>query len=143
MTFVEQLKLLLKIKPRSAATDTEFIYVYLPEDLDPFDRYGRYEAALDVELKMASIGHVSGGGSLQGEEDEDGTAPILFSGIDVDVTDIDAGRALLREHLPALGCPPGTALQYSEGELRLQDEYDGAEWVLAQARDHLHPGFGV
>eukprot|EP01030_Chromulinospumella_sphaerica_P013014 gene13014-12794_t len=138
MNFVERLRSLLGIRPHVAAADTELIYVYLPEDLDPLDRGARYEDALDTELKMAGIGHVSGGGSLLGDELEDGTRPIVFCGIDVDVRDLAAGRGLLRDHLPALGCPPGTALQYSEGEQRLQDEFDGSAWTLAQPRSH-HP----
>ncbi len=143
MSFFERLKSLLGFRPEAEAMETELIYVYLPESLDPADRGDRYEDALQVELRMAGLGNVSGGGSSLGDELEDGTRPIEFCGIDVDVTDVDAGRALLRDHLPGLGCPPGTALQYRKGDRPLQDEYDGVGWILAQPRDRLHPGFGL
>lgn len=143
MNFVEKLKALLKLKPGVQQTPTELIYVYLPEDLDPLDRGARYEDALDDELKLVGIGYVSGGGSSLGDERDDGTRRIDFCGVDVDVTDVDAGRVLLRDLLPRLGCPPGSALWYREADRPLQDEYDGAGWRLAQPRGDLHPAFGL
>ena len=135
MSFIEQLKLLLLFKPQDAVTDAVMIYIYLPEDLDPFDRYARYEDALENELQAAGLGRVTGGGSMMGEELEDGTCPALFSGIDVDVTDLGVGRALLRTLLPDLGCPPGTALQFGIGPRGRQDIYDGETWVLGRPLD--------
>lgn len=143
MNFIERLKALLKPNAVVPRAPTELIYVYLPGDLDPLDRGARYEDALDNELKLAGIGYVSGGGSSLGDEREDGTRPIEFCGIDIDVTDIDAGRALLRDMLPGLGCPPATALWYRENDQPLMDAYDGAHWTLALPRDELHPGFGL
>ena len=142
MSIVDRLKSLLT-PPERTGGRTEFIYVFLPGDIDPLDRGSRYEDALEAELRLAGIGWVSGGGSQLGPERPDGTSSIEFCGLDVDVIDVAAGRKLLRQHLPALRCPPGTELHYSQGDLSLQDEYDGQTWVLAQPRDRLHPAFGI
>lgn len=143
MGIIDQLRALLQPKAPVEASATELIYVLLPESLQPLDRGARYEDPLEAELQLSGIGWISGGGSQLGEERDDGTRPIEFCGIDVDVTDVTAGRELLRLHLPELGCPAGTRLYYCEGDERLEDEYDGSAWILAQPRDDLHPGFGI
>ena len=113
---------------------SELIFVYVPESIGPIDRGDKYEDPLDDELRLRSLGSVSGAGTELGEPREDGTRDILSCGIDVDATDVGAARALLREQLPILGCPAGTLLQYDEGDQALQDEYDGSDWRLAQPR---------
>ena len=60
----------------------------------------------------------------------DGQWRVLYSIIDTDVTDLDAGRALIRLHLAELGCPAGTLLQFDDRE----DRWDGERWHLAEAR---------
>ena len=50
--------------------------------------------------------------------------------IDVEATDVAGARALLRLHLPELGCPPGTLIQYDD----LEDRWDGERWQLGEAR---------
>jgi hypothetical protein len=135
LSFLEQLKLLLHFSPQAEVADAVMIYIYLPGDLDPFDRYARYEDALENELQAAGLGRVTGGGSMMGEELEDGTCPAVFSGIDVDVTDLGVGRAFLRNMLPDLDCPPGTALHYGIGPRARQDIYDGEAWLLGQPLD--------
>ncbi|HEY5710849.1 MAG TPA: hypothetical protein VIT38_03045 [Allosphingosinicella sp.] len=122
---------------------TALIYILLPEPLQPLDRGARYEDPLEAELGVAGLGFVSGGGSSLGDEKPDGSRDIAFCGIDVDAYDLAAARALLREHLPELGCITGTQLHYrDEADQPLQDEYDGAEWRLGQPRTMMHPGFG-
>ena len=48
----------------------------------------------------------------------------------MDVTDLEAGRALIREQLADLGCPPGTLVQFGEHE----DRWDGERWHIAEPR---------
>ena len=122
---------------------TELIYVYLPESLGPVDRGKRYEDPIDDELQLRSLGYVSGGGSSLSDELPDGRREIVHCGIDVDTNDVAGARELLREQLVSLGCPVGTQLHYREGETPLQDEYDGSDWVLANPRTMMHPGFGI
>jgi hypothetical protein len=123
--------------------DPEFLYIFLPESLDPLNRGDKYEDPIADELDRLGIGEVSGGGSSLGEELPDGTRPIEFCGIDVDTIDLERARAALRALLPELGCLEGTQLHYTITGKPLQDEYDGAHWTLGRVRTMLHPGFGV
>lgn len=112
--------------------ETALIYVMLPIPLEPDARETQFGVPLDAELRLAAIGYVSGGGTLQSAPDENGDCDIIHCGVDVDAVDIDAARELLRLHLPELGCPSGTALMYDAQGIALQDEYDGERWHLAQ-----------
>jgi hypothetical protein len=128
---LDQLRALLGIG-RDDPRDTELIYVYLPEAIEPDERHARYENVLDAELRLHSLGFVSGGGTLLSDERDDGSRDVLSVGVDVDAVDVTAARSLLRDELPSLGCPAGTELHYREGGVPLQDAYDGAAWHLAQ-----------
>jgi hypothetical protein len=143
MNVVELLKKLLKTKRVEQAGSGELIYVYLPESLEPLDRGAKYEDPLEAELQLAGVGWVSGGGSLLGDERPDGSRPIEHCGIDIDALDVAEARRLLREHLPELGCPPGTQLHYREDGRPLQDEFDDGGWRLGRPRTLMHPGFGI
>lgn len=127
---IDKLKALLGLR-RDDPANTVLIYVYLPEVIEPEVRHARYEVALDAELRLRSLGFVSGGGTLLSEEADDGSREILSAGVDVDATDVSAARDLLREELPSLGCPVGTQLQYEDDGRYFADEYDGANWSLA------------
>jgi hypothetical protein len=111
--------------------DVEYMAVLLPEHLDPLVRHYRYSMILDAELRLADLGCALGGGHLLGDEDEDGESEIAYSVLDVDAVDIDGVRALLRNHLPELGCLRGTLIQYGE---ELEDRYDGEAWHLGEPR---------
>jgi len=111
--------------------DVDYMSVIVPGDLDPFDRLYRFSIHVDAELRLAGLGCSVGGGTMFSEEDEDGESEILFCVLDVDATDVDGARALLRLHLPELGCPEDTMIQYGED---LEDRYDGEDWLLAQPR---------
>lgn len=104
----------------------------LPAQLEPDEREAQFAAPLDAELRLAAIGYVSGGGTLQSAPDENGDGETIYCGIDVDTVDVDAARDLLRRHLPELGCPAGTALMYDHAGAALQDGYDGERWHLAR-----------
>ena len=126
-----------------AASEPELIYVFLPDPLGPIDRGEKYEDPIIDELERLGLGEVSGGGSSLGELRPDGTRPIESCGIDVDTSDVDAAREMLRALLPGLGCPAGTQLHFRNADKPLQDEFDGTSWALDQDRTMLHPGFGV
>ena len=111
--------------------DVEYMTVIVPGDLDPFDRHYRFSVHIDAELRLAGLGCSVGGGTMFSEEDEDGESEILFCVLDVDATDVDGARALLRLHLPELGCPEGTLIHYGEDR---EDRYEGESWILAQPR---------
>ena len=126
-----------------AAPEPELVYVFLPDPLGPIDRGEKYEDPIIDELERLGLGEVTGGGSSLGDLRPDGTRPIESCGIDVDTSDVDATREMLRALLPSLGCPTGTQLHFRNADTPLQDEFDGTAWVLDQHRTMLHPGFGV
>lgn len=132
-----------KEAPSPVAACDPFVYVKIPEDIEPMDRGDKYEDPIDAKLKALGLGEVSGGGSQLGEKRPDGSQGIEFCGIDVDATDLDGALALLREALPSLGVPRGTELHYARGETRLRDVFEGGTWTVGVPRTFLHPGFGT
>jgi hypothetical protein len=112
--------------------DVEYLFILLPLDLDPFQRTYRFGCHLDAELRLAGVGCSAGGCKLRGDddEDEDPHDPV-YTLLDVDASDVDAARSVLRLHLPELGCPAGTLIHYPH---ELEDRYDGHEWQLAKQR---------
>lgn len=121
----------------------DLVYVLLPGRIEPMQRGEQFEDPLMPDLQRLRLGVISGGGSQLGPENELGQSFCVSAGIDIDTFKVDETRALLRERLPALGCPEGTEIHYSQGEIRLQDEYVEGSWRLAQPRERLHPGFGI
>ena len=126
-----------------ARPETHFVYIKIPESVGPLNRGDRYEDPLQASLDAHRLGEVTGGGSQLGDEQPDGTRSIEFCGIDVELTDLDRGRALLRAQLLELGAPRGTELHFTVGDVRLQDELGPEGWVLDRPRTFLHPGFGI
>jgi hypothetical protein len=110
--------------------------ILLPGDFDPSERQARFTQYIDAELRMTGLGSAGGGSAIQfldeDDDDEGGEDQwrVLYSIIDTDVTDLDAGRALIRVQLAELGCPAGTLLQFDDRE----DRWDGERWHLAEAR---------
>ena len=121
----------------------QFVYIKIPEPIQPLDRASLFEDPIDSALAPRSLGHVSGGGSLLGQALPNGTRPIEFSGIDVDTTDREAALELLRKLLPELGVPAGTELHYTAASVKLQDCFLGGSWTIGDPRDFLHPGFDI
>lgn len=120
-----------------------FVYIFVPEPIQPLDRGDKYEDPLAEALTTAGLGDVSGGGSSLSDERPDGTRVVESCGIDVDVTDLDLALELIRERIPALGAPRGTELQYTRRGAKLRDVLEENGWVTSLARTAVHPGFGV
>lgn len=120
-----------------------FIYIKIPDPVGPLDRAEKYEDRLEPLLAAESLGTISGGGSSLGHPRPDGIRPIEYCGIDVDVTDLERARKLLRDWLPGFGAPVGTEIQFTLGGMKLQDTLTAGGWLLNQPRTFLHPGFDV
>jgi len=131
MAAIDNLKDLLGGAPPAMPDRGEFIYIYLPQDIEPDERYERYQEPLDAELRLHGAGWVSGGGSLLSEELEDGSRECVHVGVDVDAVDVERAREILRAQLPSLGAPSGTRVLYRDGERALEDWFDGEAWTLA------------
>lgn len=114
--------------------DYACVLVVLPGDLDPSERHYRFSIHIDAELRLAGAGYSVGGGTLYRnvdfESDGEGEDEIVSTILDLGATDIDAARAVLRLHLPELGAPVGTLVQYDDHE----DRFDGEQWHLGEPR---------
>lgn len=121
----------------------QFIYIKIPDAIQPLARGDLFEDPIDAALEPKALGHVSGGGSLLGDAQPDGTRQIEFCGIDIDTTDREAALEVLRKLLPNLGTPLGTELHYTAGGKKLQDCFLGADWGVGESRTFLHPGFDI
>lgn len=111
--------------------DCAFMTVLIPGDISPEERHHRFTVHLDAELRLAGLGCSEGGGTLYYDGEEEGDEPeICYCIMDVDATDVDSARALIRLHLPELGAPAGTMVQWDDFE----DRFDGLDWELAQPR---------
>lgn len=112
--------------------DCTCMTVVIPGDIDPFERHYRYSVHLDAELRLAGLGCSVGGGTLYFESDDDDNSEpeIACCIMDVDATDVDGARALIRLHMAELGAPAGTLVQWENFE----DRFDGESWQLRQPR---------
>jgi hypothetical protein len=107
--------------------DCTYMTVAIPGDIDPFERHHRFSVNIDAELRLAGLGCSVGGGTLYWETEDEGDEPeIAYCVLDVDATDVDGVRELLRLHLPELGAPAGTVIQLGNRE----DRFDGERWHL-------------
>lgn len=101
--------------------------VLFPQDLDPFERHYRFGMMVDAELRLAGVGCDCGGGTLYLVDEDDDDEELAITVLEIEATDVDGARAVLRLHLPELGCPAGTAIQFGEDG---EDRFDGANWHL-------------
>jgi hypothetical protein len=101
---------------RPPATDqnkSQFVFVRIPEQIQPVERGAKYEDPLDGVLRKEAVGAVSGGGSQLSQPDADGKRTIEWVGVDVDLSDFDKGMPILKRELLRIGAPSGTILEYS------------------------------
>ncbi len=86
--------------------DEWFVYVLIPGDIGPHERGERFEDPMHETLASSGLGRVTGGGSQLGEGKS-----IEFCGLDVVLSEREAGIRLLKERLRELGTPPGTIIE--------------------------------
>lgn len=131
MSFLKDLKSVVRDDPAAPNAEISkhnplFLYVRMPVDLDPIDRHELFAEPLHEALEKEDLGAVTGGGTMfLPPSDEDDDDEVQFSGIDVDLYDLEKGIELLRRELIRLQAPQGTSLLY---------ELQGREW-----EEPLHP----
>ena len=91
---------------------TTFVFVKIPESIMPIERGDKYEDPLDASLKQSGLGEVTGGGSQLGDPNPDGSAHIVWVGIDVELVSLETGLPFLKQELLKLGAPDATTLEY-------------------------------
>jgi hypothetical protein len=109
-----------------------FIFVKIPFDAALALRREEAIGCIDQALQENRLGSVQGWGNSVGPARRDGSRPIEFYRLDIDVTDLAPARAVLRHILSALGAPPGTEIHYTKDERKLLDVYRLSGWVLEQ-----------
>ena len=132
MSFLKDLKSVVRGDDESATPRAEiskdkplFVYVRMPVDLDPVDRDELFAEPLHEALERENLGVVTGGGTMFVPLDDDDDEEVQFSGIDVNLYEVEKGIDLLRRELIRLQAPQNTSLLY---------ELDGREW-----EEPLHP----
>src|SRR5260370_42226054 len=97
-----------------------FVFVRIPEPLEPLERAEKYEDPLEESLSSSGFGVLTGGGAMLSAPDADGHREIEWCGIDIDLFNFDEGLELLRTELKRLGAPKGTVLEYTLDGIRHQ-----------------------
>jgi hypothetical protein len=102
-----------------------FVFIRIPEAIEPLDRGEKYEDPLEQALESTGLGSVTGGGEMLSAPDGDGRREIEYCGIDIDLFDPERGLELLRRELKRLDAPKGTVLEYMLDGIRYEtDIYD-------------------
>jgi len=92
---------------REAAERGEYMfYIRIPADIQPLERGELFEDPLHEALQESGLGEVTGGGSQLGENDT-----IAYCGIDVVVTEREAGLQIVRHTMRGLQAPSGTVIE--------------------------------
>jgi hypothetical protein len=110
----------------------DFVYLKIPRGRREHDPLNRLIADVDGQLRAQGVGNVAGWGDSLGDEKADGIRSIAYTRIDVDVSRIDAARALLRLALATRQVPAGTELHFCHAGHDLFDVYGAAGWSLDQ-----------
>jgi hypothetical protein len=120
-----------------------FIYVIIPGDIQPLERGKRFEDPLQNVLQESGLGTISGSGSQMDHPYPDGRARVEYCGLDIEASDRDQARELLRQELSRLGVPFGTEIHYTGDTGALLDRCETDSWHLELKREMLHPKFGI
>ena len=101
-----------------------FVFVKIPESLEPLERAEKYEDPLGDSLTSSGFGVLTGGGAMLSAPDANGHREIEWCGIDIELF-VGAGLELIRTELKRLGAPKGTMLEYTlDGISQQRDIYD-------------------
>ena len=82
--------------------------VTLPGNIQPIERGARFADPLNQALKAEGIGETSDEGTQMGIVD--GRAVVVAADIEVNVTDLGRGLAMIRRVLRAADAPAGTTI---------------------------------
>jgi hypothetical protein len=111
----------LPAQPSPTGAGSVFVFVRVPESIQPLDRASKYEDPLQLALDEAKLGEVTGGGSQMSEPKTDGSRDIEWVGIDVELVSLDQGLGVLKRELIRLGVPKGTVLEYERAGKQVEE----------------------
>lgn len=107
-----------------------FLYVKVPVAHRATSAPHQLEDRIDELIREAGVGAVAGWGDSLGAALADGSGPVAYTRIDIDVSDQAAARALLRANLPPFGAPKGTEIHYTIERRHHMDLYEDPDWLL-------------
>jgi hypothetical protein len=122
----------MAVEGLNAANLMHFLYIKIPVANFVSDREREMEDKVDHILKKDGLGSVAGWGDSLGAALPDGSRPVAYARIDVDVTDLALAKDLLHTALPALGAPTGTEIHYTINHRHFLDKYVEPDWVRDQ-----------
>lgn len=94
----------------SAADKVFEVSVKINEPLSSADRGTKYDDPLAAALKDANAGEVVGGGNSVNKQGK-----IEWTGIDLEVNDLQKSIPLIKQKLIDLGAPKGSTIEYRSG----------------------------
>jgi hypothetical protein len=114
-----------------------FVFVRIPEPLQPVERGDRYEDPLHEALQRGGHGEVTGGGSSLSAPDASGQRRVEWVGLDVELVHLARDLPVLKSELVRLGAPRGTVLEYERDGAKVEEPLVGA---MVPATDYPDPG---
>jgi hypothetical protein len=116
----------------------KFMLVTIPEP-PGWDNGDEYAARLEPFLARNGAGEVTGVRTSSGLDRPDGTREPWYGQLEIQATDIEAARRLLREVMPTLGATDGSTVHYLEGDIQLQDRLVGDGWQFGEPSHENFP----
>lgn len=109
-----------------------FLYLKIPMAQYPVEQTRDVEDRVDQLLHETGVGSVAGWGDSLGDALANGTRPVAYTRIDIDVADLAPALALLHARLASLGAPSGTEIHCTIQQRHRKDVLVGSNWVLDQ-----------
>jgi hypothetical protein len=91
------------------------VFVKLNEPIFPIARGNKYDDPLDRALKMELVGKVTGAGSHRASD-----GAVEWAALEIELTDVPRGVALIKKTLVELGAPKGSVLMLEQGGRRVE-----------------------
>jgi len=98
-------------KARDSRPPCQFVFAKIMDSVLPMQRGSKYEKPLDEALHSHGLGLVTGGGTQMA-----GDGSVAWVGLDLDLLDLGEALEFTRQKLRELGAPPGSLLEYRDGE---------------------------
>jgi hypothetical protein len=109
-----------------------FLYLKIPVANQGANEIHKLEDKVDELLKEAGMGSVAGWGDSLGAALPDGTRPVAYTRIDIDVWNLASATSFLQAQLPDAGAPTDTEIHYTIDHRHYKDIYSESGWLLRQ-----------
>ena len=108
----EEFQKFLASQPQNSNPNEKYLYLKIPEALDPLERGKKYGRPIGEILSCKGLGEVTGGGSMMRKGGK-----VDFVGLDIVTEDPPGAIAAVKKKLREIGAPKGTViLQDDDGQ---------------------------